>query len=159
MPDTREVVLAGSPGLRDRGPRSGPRRALAAMTAVGVAVLVILATNGWSLNRVLNTCVGQDEEEIADLRRVAAETLHDVDHESADLSGCVGSGTRGEAAVIADVPTWRQRAVANEYLAAQGWDERGHAFFSPDGAYLAGIAMERHPDGSRHAWVNFEVVD
>ena len=46
------------------------------LTSTVVWLVWALATNGWSLNRAFNTCVGQDEEELIDLRRVVAETLN-----------------------------------------------------------------------------------
>ena len=109
---------------------SGPRvrrvrKALGVIVLTSTVVWLVwaLATNGWSLNRAFNTCVGQDEEELIDLRRVATDTLKDVDYRLGEYSGCEDVGRAGEAAAIADVATWRRRSAAKQ-IPEEGWIKR-----------------------------------
>jgi hypothetical protein len=130
------------------------------LTLASVGLVWALATNGWSLNRVLNTCVGQDEEELADLRQVAAETLYDVDNRSSEYSGCEDVGKAGEAAAVADVLIWREFSAAKGYFVAEGWiKQESWIFHSPDGEHSARVSMLKEEGAPIHASIYFMHTD
>jgi hypothetical protein len=139
---------------------SWPIRVATAVAVVIVAVLVFFATNGWSLDRVLNTCVGQDQEDIAELHPVVDKTLEGVKFKPSNYEGCINDGTRGDAGVVAYVLSWRQRGIAMKHLASQAWvRQEGFMFRSPDGEYSASVSMGSEPDGPPHAVIHFGIVD
>ena len=143
---------------------SAPRRpwlrgGVAALAVASVAV-VGLAANGWSLDRVLNTCMGQDREELAELRPVTAKTLRSVEYQSSDYYGCEDTGKPGDAAVISDVLSLRQRSAANEYLVTEGWVKQDFVtFHSPNGEHSAHVIMGKEPGVARHAFIYFGHAD
>lgn len=164
MPDSREVVLTEPPpGSALRRPWSKLRLGIAAaLVLAAVTVIAFFGANGWSLNRALNTCVGQDGDELVELQPVAAETLNSVEHQFSDYYGCADTGEPGDAAVIAEVLAWQKRNVANEYLAADGWvkqQDSAVAFNDASGEYSAQIIMGKEPNGPLHAYIYFKHAD
>lgn len=156
---TGEGLRAASPTSRRRGRWSRSQIVVIALMLVCAGMVVTLATNGWSLNRVLNTCVGQDEEELADLRQVAAETLHDLDYQLSEISGCEYMDRAGESEVHADVPGWAQRIEANRRLTEQGWIKEYAHFRSPDGEHSATVGMASTGGSSPYVNISFFHAD
>ena len=157
---TGEGLRAVSPTSRRRGRWSRSRIVVIALLLVCVGMVVSLATKGWSLDRVLNTCVGQDEEELADLRQVAAETLHGLDYEVGEISGCEYMDKAGEAEVHADVPGWAQRSAANRRLTEEGWIKKDFIHFrSPDGEHSAKVGMASTGGSSQYVTISFSHAD
>jgi len=135
------------------------RLGIFALAVATVGFVVLLATNGWSVNRALNSCVGKDEEELADLWDVAAETLQDVDFDRSDYSGCEDVGKAGEAAAVAGVWHWRHFSAAREFFVAEGWTKQEFpVFHSPDGEHLAHVIMLTEY-GDTHVLVYFKHID
>ena len=120
-------------------------------------MVLLLAFNGWSLNRVLNTCVGQEADNYPALERVAADTLVGIDYSPTRYSGCEDTG-EPEPALYADVVAW-DRAAANDHLASGGWvreDGTLTAFRSPTGEYVARVIMTEEEGVPRHAMIAFQ---
>jgi hypothetical protein len=135
-----EPVRGGAAPSR---PHSRMRRALTgllAATIVGVPV-VALGLNGWSLNRLLNTCAGQESEDFPDLERVAIDTLDGTDYRLSRSSGCEIRGGP-DPQVRGDFLDWRLRGPAMNQLTDQGCTQVGgpsSAFRSPTGEYFARV--------------------
>ena len=126
---------------------------------IAAAVLAVpvgaLATQGWSVNRLLNTCIGQERDKFPELERVAAEVLRETDVPTRRYSGCEDQG-QPDPAVIADVLTWTDRATANEVLTALGWEKVDDVTFdSPDGEFSAHVVMTGEDRGSRFVTLYF----
>jgi hypothetical protein len=132
------------------------------MVAAGIvaATMAALASQGWSVDRLLNTCVGQEGDAFPELEQVAEETFRGVESRTKRYSGCDDTGKPGPAihAVLLD---WRLREQAATHLARSGWTQEGGpltVFFSPDGKYLAGVVMTTE-SGETHPKVYFNFAD
>ena len=138
-----QVAPAPPPEPRQRRRWSMFLRCLAVFTVAIVAVaVVLLGTNGWSVNRALDTCYGTDLDEVAELHPVASGALQSVDFKTEEFYGCDWSGKRGGSAVIAEVPSWTDHSVANAALASQGWvKQNSNTFHDSRGEYEAKITV------------------
>jgi hypothetical protein len=150
-----EPVRGGA--ASSRSPRR-LRRTIAGLLAATLVVvpLIGLGLNGWSLNRLLNTCMGQEAEDFPDLEQVASNALEGTDYRLSRFSGCEYQGIR-DPQVRAVLLDWRLRGPAVNQLTTQGWTQVGGPltpFRSPTGEYFARVTSMTE-QGATHAWVSF----
>jgi hypothetical protein len=135
---------------------------VSSLVAAGIVAVPVaaLASRGWSVNRLLNTCIGQEGDQFPELEHVAEKTLSGMALRTSRYSGCEDTGEPGPAlqAVLLD---WHLRERAATHLARNGWTQEGgplSAFTSADGEYVARIILATDY-GETHPLVHFEYAE
>jgi len=110
-------------------------------TGIVAAPVAALASQGWSVNRLLNTCVGREGDQFPKLEQVAADTLSSMECAPA-ASAHARTQERLTPAIVVDVNTWTERSAANGFLTSLGWEKRDAVtYVSPDGEFRAQVVM------------------